>query len=171
MLKSDISPCQDSTKALVVPGLFYFITLIFLFLYASLSEDSYLSWALLRGKAQQSTNSEMGNDLLPLALLYFFLAGAEHRKNSPLRCCSARFRTPQDPKAIPLVELFWYSIHAWSESRQPHLMISTVLTVTYTIFGIKCVVWNTTRSCRRHITEATHGQICIFLIFQLACYC
>lgn len=34
-----------------MPGLFYFITLIFLFLYASLSVDSYLSWALLRGKS------------------------------------------------------------------------------------------------------------------------
>ncbi len=135
--------CDAEERYLALPGfdqssccagIVYFITLIFLFLYASLSEDSYLSWALLRGKAQQSTNSEMGNDLLPLALLYFFLAGAEHRKNSPLRCCNARFRTPQDPKAIPLVELFWYSIHAWSESRQPHLMISIDLTVTYTIF-------------------------------------
>lgn len=130
------------------PGLFYFITFIFLFLYASLSEDSYLSRALLRGKAQQSTNSEMGNDLLPLVLLYFFLAGAEHRKIHPSVAAVRDSGPPQDPKEIPLVEVFGYSIHAWSKSRQPHLMIKHSLNSE-----------NTPRSYTRHYWSNTWSNI------------
>ncbi len=141
------------------PGLFYFITFIFLFLYASLSEDSYLSRALLRGKSTTKHKLRDGEWFIASSAALLFPRRSWTQKNSPLRCCRARFRTPAGPQRDTIGWGFWVFYSCLIESRQPHLMISIVLTVKIHQDHI------------RDITEATHGQIFIFLIFQLACYC
>lgn len=98
------------------PGLFYFITFIFLFLYASLSEDSYLSWALLRGKSTTKHKLRDGEWFIASSIAPLFLAGAEHSKKIHPSVAFVQDSGPlQDPKAIPLAERtrFGYFTGAW----------------------------------------------------------
>lgn len=142
------------------PGLFYFITLIFLFLYASLSEDSYLSWALLRGKSTTKHKLRDGEWFITSSAALLFPRWSWTQKNSPLRCCRARFRTPAGPQSDTIGWAFWVFYSCLIGKPTTSLDDKHSLNTE-----------NTPRSYMRHITEATHGQIFIVLIFQLACYC
>lgn len=71
---SSASVCGNVSCRAGMPELFYFITFIFLFLYAPFSEDSYLSQALLReGKKPNKAQSAGlgGDDLSLFAALHF----------------------------------------------------------------------------------------------------
>lgn len=99
------------------PGLFYFITFIFLFLYASLSEDSYLSWALLRGKSTTKHKLRDGEWFIASSIAPLFLAGAEHSEKftPPLLSCKiqALCRTPKRSHWLKELVLGILSVPDW----------------------------------------------------------
>lgn len=106
------------------PGLFYFITFIFLFLYASLSEDSYLSWALLRRKSTTKHKLRDGEWFIASSIAPLFLAGAEHskKKNHP----SVAVVRDSGPQSDPIgrKNSFWVFCRRLIGKR--HLLINVV---------------------------------------------
>lgn len=109
MLKSDISSCQHSAKALVVPERqdCFILSLSFSCFYMLLSLRTVIYHGPCWGKSTTKHKLRDGEWFIASSAALLFPRRSWTQKNSPLCCCRARFRTPAGPQRDSIGWGFW----------------------------------------------------------------